>query len=477
MVRGRKNPLPLSRMEMGLAIMFKLETDSVLRRLAAGQLPAARVALAIEDENTKTAPADSAPAAADDAAEEDGDDDAGDDDAGDDDAGDEDGEDGEDGDSVSPTKEAATPSGGGGRVSKALRRRAKRLMERSDGSLRLSEAMVMAAAARDADRAEQEAAEEAEAASSALDDAGDGDAAGVASRGRHRGKGRRRRADLDEDEEALRRLAMGLPPLKSTDAGDATTPTADASVEAAGDSAPAATAPVKRVERAPPTPAAASGAGTSTADEEELDEEMRVLGGHLPAGVDAAAASLVGNPAMRESAPAAAHSGPAGGRKRIGRLGQETADEEPLAAEPAAAEGAAAEGAAGEATDDEDDDAADEAGPESETLMYAVPVVAPWPVVSGMRWAVKLSPGPGKRGKVGKAAMLQLLDRCARSGSERELAVMRRIPDDVLIQAMIGDVKLAEDRKSKGKGGAGKGKGGAKRGGRGGRKKHKKGER
>ena len=41
MIRGKKNSLPVARLELGIAIMYKLEGDSVLRRLAAGKLPAA----------------------------------------------------------------------------------------------------------------------------------------------------------------------------------------------------------------------------------------------------------------------------------------------------------------------------------------------------------------------------------------------------------------------------------------------------
>ena len=137
-----------------------------------------------------------------------------------------------------------------------------------------------------------------------------------------------------------------------------------------------------------------------------------------------------------------------------------------------AAEGAGGGGGAGEAVDDEEADAVETfaelpalleeasilALPESrrqalcaqdtltaqprddDTLLFAVPVCAPYSVLAGYKYKIKLTPGAQKRGKAAKQAV-GLLSASAASARERDL--MRAVHDDELVRVMIGSVKVA----------------------------------
>ena len=172
---------------------------------------------------------------------------------------------------------------------------------------------------------------------------------------------------------------------------------------------------------------------------EEMDADLKVLQGRLPSGVDPAAASLVLNPLVLP---------------RPG-FGDAEAEEE--------ARGGGADGAAPDGVED--------------TLLFALPVVGPWSALSSAKWVVKLLPGSGKRGKVGREAIGQLFTACSSSGSEREASLIRRVSDSVLNQAMVGDVRLADGGPKRGGGGRGRGGKGRRGRGRGSKPKRKKGER
>ena len=77
---------------------------------------------------------------------------------------------------------------------------------------------------------------------------------------------------------------------------------------------------------------------------------------------------------------------------------------------------------------------------DEDTLLFAIPVCAPYAVLTGYRYKIKLTPGNQKRGKAAKQAV-GLLSASAASGRERDL--MRAVPDDELVRVMIGSVKVA----------------------------------
>ncbi|EIE22903.1 hypothetical protein COCSUDRAFT_16391 [Coccomyxa subellipsoidea C-169] len=95
-----------------------------------------------------------------------------------------------------------------------------------------------------------------------------------------------------------------------------------------------------------------------------------------------------------------------------------------------------------------------------DVLLYAIPMCAPYSAIQSYKLKVKLTPGTQRKGRAGRQA-IELLSRAADiSGREREL--LKAIPEMEVINAMVGNVKLAmpglskiktEARKSKKKGG------------------------
>jgi len=77
---------------------------------------------------------------------------------------------------------------------------------------------------------------------------------------------------------------------------------------------------------------------------------------------------------------------------------------------------------------------------EADTVLYAVPVCAPYSVLVSYRYRIKLTPGNQKRGKAAKQAVGLL---CASTASPRERELMLALTDDELVRAMVGNVKLA----------------------------------
>ena len=105
-------------------------------------------------------------------------------------------------------------------------------------------------------------------------------------------------------------------------------------------------------------------------------------------------------------------------------------------------------------------------------ILHAIPVCAPYSVLSKNKYRVKLTPGSVKRGKASKQAMQiflsnndngkkkQLVD----EGTKRDQALIKLINENELVQAMIGDVRITSagaskvTKKFKGKGGGKPGK-------------------
>lgn len=75
-----------------------------------------------------------------------------------------------------------------------------------------------------------------------------------------------------------------------------------------------------------------------------------------------------------------------------------------------------------------------------DTLLFAVPVCAPYAAVAKYKFRVKLTPGVGKKGKAGKQA-LDIFTR-AKECSPRERDLLRMISDNEIVQTIIGDTKV-----------------------------------
>ena len=80
---------------------------------------------------------------------------------------------------------------------------------------------------------------------------------------------------------------------------------------------------------------------------------------------------------------------------------------------------------------------------EDDDLLFAVPVCAPYAVMSSYKYKLKLTPGSQKKGKAAKQAV-GILSASA-SGREREL--MRAVTDDELVRIMLANVKVGVSSK------------------------------
>ncbi|KAL1519738.1 hypothetical protein AB1Y20_023246 [Prymnesium parvum] len=82
---------------------------------------------------------------------------------------------------------------------------------------------------------------------------------------------------------------------------------------------------------------------------------------------------------------------------------------------------------------------------EGDTLLHAVPVCAPYAVLAGYKYKVKLTPGAQKKGKAVKQAF-SLFSACA-AAREREL-IQEAMPPDEAIRVMLPNVKIASAGKA-----------------------------
>ncbi|XP_063231273.1 ribosome quality control complex subunit NEMF homolog [Bacillus rossius redtenbacheri] len=78
--------------------------------------------------------------------------------------------------------------------------------------------------------------------------------------------------------------------------------------------------------------------------------------------------------------------------------------------------------------------------PEDE-LLFAVPVIAPYNVLLGYKYKVKLTPGTGKRGKAARTAVNMFLKE--RGATQRERDLLRSVKDETLARNLPGKVKLS----------------------------------
>ena len=108
-------------------------------------------------------------------------------------------------------------------------------------------------------------------------------------------------------------------------------------------------------------------------------------------------------------------------------------------------------------------------------VLHAIPVCAPYSVLSQYKYRVKLTPGSVKRGKASKQAVEMFLHsensgkkkQQVDEGTKRDQALIKLVNENEWVQSMIGDVRITSagaskvTKKQKGKGGkgsAGKGK-------------------
>jgi len=77
---------------------------------------------------------------------------------------------------------------------------------------------------------------------------------------------------------------------------------------------------------------------------------------------------------------------------------------------------------------------------EGDVLLHAIPVIAPYSVVAGFRFKVKVTPGHTKRGKAAKAAQEALFRQANATPREKEL--IRAVPQEEISRAMLANVKL-----------------------------------
>lgn len=76
-----------------------------------------------------------------------------------------------------------------------------------------------------------------------------------------------------------------------------------------------------------------------------------------------------------------------------------------------------------------------------DVLVYAVPVCGPYASLQNFKYKVKLTPGPGKKGKICKQA-LELFTR-ARECSATEKVLMNGLTDPEMVAIMIGEVRMS----------------------------------
>ena len=78
--------------------------------------------------------------------------------------------------------------------------------------------------------------------------------------------------------------------------------------------------------------------------------------------------------------------------------------------------------------------------PDDAQLLYGMAMVAPYAAIQGSKFKVKLTPGSGKRGKMGKAA--QSILAATPGATPREKDLILAIGGDELSRTILGNVKV-----------------------------------
>ena len=100
-----------------------------------------------------------------------------------------------------------------------------------------------------------------------------------------------------------------------------------------------------------------------------------------------------------------------------------------------------------------------------DVILHAIPVCAPYSVISQYKYRVKLTPGSTKRGKASKQAVEMFMHneggkkKQLDEGTKRDQALIKLVNENEWVQSMIGDVRITSagaskvTKKQKGKGG------------------------
>jgi hypothetical protein len=86
-----------------------------------------------------------------------------------------------------------------------------------------------------------------------------------------------------------------------------------------------------------------------------------------------------------------------------------------------------------------------------DSILYAVPVCAPYQTLSQYKYRVKLTPGSQKRGKAAKQCVEMFLtsDGSKSIEAERYKELIKQISDNEFVQVMCSDVKISAAGASK----------------------------
>jgi len=78
---------------------------------------------------------------------------------------------------------------------------------------------------------------------------------------------------------------------------------------------------------------------------------------------------------------------------------------------------------------------------EEDELLFAIPIVAPYQSMQHHKFKIKLTPGPGKRGKAAKTALLMFSKDKACLSREKDL--LKGIKEEALARNIPGKVKMS----------------------------------
>jgi len=76
-----------------------------------------------------------------------------------------------------------------------------------------------------------------------------------------------------------------------------------------------------------------------------------------------------------------------------------------------------------------------------DVLLFAIPVCAPFVTLRSYKYKVKLLPGNLQRGKAGRMIQNQFMIEAAIASANSEKDLIKQIPDNVIVEAMLGNVK------------------------------------
>uniref|UniRef100_A0A7S1KQB1 NFACT RNA-binding domain-containing protein n=1 Tax=Percolomonas cosmopolitus TaxID=63605 RepID=A0A7S1KQB1_9EUKA len=84
-----------------------------------------------------------------------------------------------------------------------------------------------------------------------------------------------------------------------------------------------------------------------------------------------------------------------------------------------------------------------------DTILFAVPVCAPYRIMKNYKFHFKLTPGSGKRGKIAKILHQAIQKQCQSSENESEIEALKRLSNDEMVLSLISNAQIASSRKKK----------------------------